>query len=95
MQINNSSARSVARLYSRQAAPADQGSGLIPARQAAGRPRTDSVSVSVTRQEVARFSAVVAEQPDVRTDRVASLKSAVASGAYQVDQRALAAAMLG
>jgi negative regulator of flagellin synthesis FlgM len=97
MQVGNLNAANVARTYTTQVG----GSGAGAARSAAiaygaqARPRTDSVSVSSTRMEVMQARDMAASQPDVRADKVAALKQQIASGAYQVDTRALAAKMLG
>ncbi len=97
MQVGNLNAANVARTYTTQVGGSGAGAsrGAAAAYGAQSRPRTDSVAVSSTRMEVMQARDVVASQPDVRADKVAALKQQIASGAYQVDTRALAAKMLG
>jgi flagellar biosynthesis anti-sigma factor FlgM len=44
---------------------------------------------------VARVEDVAAQQPDVRADRVAALRTQIANGTYTTDTNALAAQLLG
>src|SRR5690242_2794372 len=60
----------------------------------AGVRQPDSVSLSDSARELSRARATVGEASDVREDRVAALKAAVANGTYSVDSRALAQSML-
>jgi negative regulator of flagellin synthesis FlgM len=54
----------------------------------------DGVSISETARSLAAAHKVVAGGSEVREDRVAALKAAVADGTYSVDSRALAKAMV-
>jgi negative regulator of flagellin synthesis FlgM len=54
----------------------------------------DSVSLSDSARELARASKSVADAADVREDRVAAVKAAIANGTYSVDSRSLAKSML-
>ena len=93
MQIQNTARQNIARLYGRQQMPGGADSTAGPGATSA-RPRTDSVAVSATRLEVAQVQVTVAAQPDARADRVSAFKASIASGAYQVNGRALAGRLL-
>lgn len=95
MQIRDASATSVARTYTRQIGALDPASvrSLQPANK--GRARSDSVTLSPVRQEVARVEDVVAQQPDVRSETVSALRGSIARGSYTTDSAALAARLLG
>jgi negative regulator of flagellin synthesis FlgM len=54
----------------------------------------DSVELSDTGRALANATQAVAQTSDVREDRVAAIKAALASGTYSVDSRALAQAMV-
>ena len=54
----------------------------------------DSVSLSEAARSLASARSAVADASDVRTDRVAQIKAAIASGTYAVDSRQLARAMV-
>lgn len=95
MQIHNNLIGSIARTYTRQTgALPGAGDGGLTARGSIGRPRTDSVSLSGTSQELKRVRDMVTSQPDVRAERVAALKASIANGTYQIDNTALAEKML-
>lgn len=95
MQIHNNLIGSIARTYTRQTgAVSGAADGSLGARGAVGRPRTDSVSLSGTTQELKKVRDMVSAQPDVRAERVAALKAAIANGSYRVDNTALAEKML-
>jgi negative regulator of flagellin synthesis FlgM len=59
-----------------------------PARQ------PDAVSLSDTARALAASTKSVGDAADVREDRVAAIKSAIANGTYSVDSRQLARKML-
>lgn len=84
-------AGAIARTYTRQL---EGGAHGLAGAYGAGRPRTDQVTLSATRQEVVRMQNAVAGQPDVRADRVSALQAAIANGTYQVDGSRLAAKLL-
>lgn len=95
MQINDAIIASKIRTYA-SAASAGTDSPRPPAqRPPSGRPRTDSVALSDTTQDLLRFQDLAAGQPDVRADRVTTLRSAIANGSYTLDPDVLAARMLG
>ncbi len=84
-------------IYQRQAVQGAAASGAdATARRAAGtndaRPgrRTDRVTVSAQAQELYRAMQAVAQQGDVREDRVAALRQQIASGMYSVDANGIA-----
>ncbi|GIW07805.1 MAG: hypothetical protein KatS3mg060_2610 [Dehalococcoidia bacterium] len=58
-------------------------------------PKRDGVELSATAREVHLARAAVATLPDVRAERIAALKEAVASGTYQVSSAVLAQKLLG
>jgi flagellar biosynthesis anti-sigma factor FlgM len=57
-------------------------------------PAKDTVEVS-SRDDVARLAAEAAKLPEVRTERVEELQTAIAKGEYQVQAEDIAAKMLG
>lgn len=95
MRISDATANAIARTYTRQVNAPDTELARPGLRQAEGRPRTDSVALSTTTQQLLRLREVVAAQSEVRADRVAALKAAIAGDRYQVDTMALAARLLG
>lgn len=97
MQIRETNATAVSRTYTRQAGAVQDtpgGGSSSPARGVSRRARTDSLAVSDTLQQIARFRDRAAAQPDVRAERVASLRAQIAGGSYQVDTHALAQRLL-
>lgn len=58
-------------------------------------PRQDGIELSATARDVHAARAAVAKLPDVREERVASLKAALAAGTYHVPSAALAQKLLG
>jgi negative regulator of flagellin synthesis FlgM len=60
----------------------------------AGVRQPDTVSLSDSARELSRARASVSDASDVREDRVAALKAAIANGTYSVDSRSLAQSML-
>jgi negative regulator of flagellin synthesis FlgM len=64
-----------------------------PTRTAAPR-QADSVELSETARSLSSATQTVAGASDVREDRVAAIKSAIASGTYTVDSRTLARAIV-
>ena len=56
---------------------------------------TDRVVLSAGSLEVQKARDILARTPDVRADRVQSLKEEIARGAYQVDPHRLADKMMG
>ncbi len=72
----------------RQQADGVQGRGSqVSAAQGA---RADEAVLSPLAQDVLTAQRALAQVPDIRQDRVAELKSQIASGTYQVDSRAVA-----
>jgi negative regulator of flagellin synthesis FlgM len=66
------------------AAPAAQAGRKAAARQA------DQVTISEAARALSAARKAVAETPDVREQRVSSLKAAIADGSYSVDSHLLA-----
>jgi len=97
MQIRETNSAAIARAYTRQASGVESSTlvGRATDRQAGGRPRTDSLVLSDTLQQVAQLRDYVAGQPDVRPHVVAEYRARLATGAYQVDTLALAQRLLG
>ena len=91
-ETSNLAAGAIARTYTRQADSVDGAYSRTGA--AGGRPRTDRVTLSSTRQEVLKVKDSIRSQPDVRADRIRSLKAAIAGGTYTIDSGALAATLL-
>lgn len=54
---------------------------------------TDKAELSSEAQQFAKLSAQVSKVPDVRADRVATLKSAIQGGTYSVNNHQIAQAM--
>src|SRR5712691_9529319 len=67
--------------------------GAIPTTTGVAR-QPDAVSISDAARSVASAQKSVASTPDVREDRVATLKAAVANGSYSVNSRTLATSIL-
>lgn len=97
MQIRETNTTAIARAYTRQASSVESSTlvGRVGDRAAGGRPRTDSLVLSDTLQQVAQVREYVAGQPDVRPHIVADYRARLATGAYQVDTLALAQRLLG
>jgi negative regulator of flagellin synthesis FlgM len=88
-QINaqNTQLRAIAAL--RKNAATTQASNVSAAPQ-----QSDSVELSEAARALTSANQAVANAPAVREERVAALKASIASGAYSVDSRTLAKAML-
>ena len=56
--------------------------------------QSDSVEISDAARSLATSRKAVADAPEIRADRVAELKAAVADGTYSVDSRALARSLI-
>ena len=99
MQIRETNAAVIARTYTRQAGSVGESSAIVGGAGASAgssrRSRTDSLAFSSTFQQIAGLHDQLAGQPDVRADKVASLKAQIAAGTYQVDTTALAQRLLG
>jgi len=76
--------------------PRSEPSGAGEARPAdeAERGTGDRIELSPLARDVARLAGTAEALPDVRPERVAALRSAVDSGTYRVDARALARALV-
>ena len=88
-QVNAQSVnlRAIAALRSNSAASNAAGASSV-ARQA------DSVSLSDAARAMSTARASVSSASDVREDKVAALKAAIANGTYSVDSRSLAQSMV-
>ncbi|MCS6802427.1 MAG: flagellar biosynthesis anti-sigma factor FlgM [Chloroflexota bacterium] len=58
-------------------------------------PRRDGVELSATGRDLQAARAAIASLPEVREDRVAQIKAALAAGTYHVSSAALAQKLLG
>jgi flagellar biosynthesis anti-sigma factor FlgM len=96
MEVNSSIASAIARTYTRQigAVPV-QGGSAGSLRQSGTRPRTDSLSLSYTTQELLRVRDIASAQPETRFDRILALKKAVANGTYEPNLTSIAGKLLG
>jgi negative regulator of flagellin synthesis FlgM len=56
--------------------------------------QADSVTLSDAARAISTAKASVSDAADVREDKVAALKAAIANGTYSVDSRSLAKSML-
>jgi flagellar biosynthesis anti-sigma factor FlgM len=84
-------------VYQRQLLGAEQASGLARREGAGGQGharRLDQVSLSADARSFARIMQSVAEQPDVRAERVQEIQDRIAAGRYSVDADALARAIV-
>jgi negative regulator of flagellin synthesis FlgM len=83
------------RLRATQAIAALRGNavGATPTTTGVAR-QPDAVSISDAARSLATAQKSVASAPDVREDRVAALKAAIANGSYSVDSRSLATSIL-
>lgn len=98
MQIRDvygGAASAASRAYGRQINGAGAGGNTGAIRPQEGRPRTDSVSMSETRRQVAKVVDMASAQPDVRAERVAALRAQIRAGAYEVNVSELAAKLVG
>ena len=58
-------------------------------------PKRDGIELSVAGRDLRAARALIATLPDVREERIAALRAAIAAGTYQVDSAALAQRLLG
>ncbi|MEA2639287.1 MAG: Anti-sigma-28 factor, FlgM [Chloroflexota bacterium] len=65
----------------------DSGVGSVPS--------TDRVEISAAAREAARIRDIVANEPDVRQDKVSAIQQRLADGTYQVSPELLAKRLLG
>ena len=56
--------------------------------------QSDSIELSDAARSLATTHRVVADAPEIRADRVAELKTAIANGTYSVDSRTLARSLI-
>lgn len=95
MDIRDVTANTIARTYTRQAGTASSTSTITPlSSQKGGRSRTDVVTLSPATQELKRLRDAAADHPDVRSQRIATLKTAIDAGTYQIEPILLAERML-
>jgi negative regulator of flagellin synthesis FlgM len=59
-----------------------------------GTDSSDSVSITESGRALAALSQAVQDSPDINSSRVATLKQAITSGSYTIDDNAIAARML-
>jgi negative regulator of flagellin synthesis FlgM len=78
-------ATAVAALRSNSVGPAGSTSTVVR--------KPDDVSISDAARSLASAQKAVSSAPDVREDRVAAIRSAIADGSYAVDSRTLAASI--
>ena len=64
------------------------------AQQSTGIYRTDQVQISSYGKDIQTVKAAVAAAPDVRTDKIASLKAQVQDGTYSVSNESFAEKLL-
>lgn len=57
--------------------------------------RSDRLALSSEAKEIQRFRDLIKQLPDVRTDRVETIKESLAAGTYNVDPTAVAQQMIG
>jgi negative regulator of flagellin synthesis FlgM len=55
----------------------------------------DTFELSSTAQALKKADAIIANSPDVDSDRVASIKAAIADGSYSIDYQSVAEKLLG
>ena len=86
-------------IYQRQVAPTDA-SAVAPRRVdgahgngGSGR-RTDRVQFSSAALDLSRALRSVSDAPDVRTDRVEALRTAIENGTYQIDAEGIAQSLV-
>src|SRR5437763_16911772 len=56
--------------------------------------QSDSIEISDAARSLATSRKAVTDAPEIRADRVAELKAAIADGTYSVDSRALARSLI-
>lgn len=55
----------------------------------------DSMSISAKARQINNIDKILADIPDVRADKVESLKKAISNGTYEIDSKKIAAKILG
>ncbi len=63
-------------------------------RAGAASPGTDNISLSSQARLLQKASQVIAQTPEVRSEKVAAIKAAVQNGTYQVEPRQVANSMI-
>lgn len=86
MKINGIKIGEIRRKYAQQSKKLDQSNRSRP---------QDSMSISNKAKQISGIEKKLAEIPDVRQDKVDSLKNAIQNGEYKVDSKALARKLLG
>jgi negative regulator of flagellin synthesis FlgM len=74
--------------------PVDKNELAAPDGQNGAGVGTDRVELSVNKGEIEQLKKTMQEIPDVRSEKVARLKEAIAAGTYRVDGKEVAAKML-
>lgn len=70
------------------------GEGQVESGQ--GKPgRSDSLALSLEAREIQRFRDLLGRVPDVRVDRVETIRQSLAAGTYNVDPAQVAQQMIG
>lgn len=66
----------------------------LPAEERKAVSRTDSLELSPEAKELSTIRQIIEKAPEVRFEKVAAIKQAIANGAYQVDSSEVAHRML-
>jgi negative regulator of flagellin synthesis FlgM len=82
------------RIRAAQAAAALRSNATAGVSTPAAARQPDMVTLSDTARSMVAANKAVQDAPDVREDRVAALKAAIAAGTYSVDSRRLASKLI-
>ena len=91
MKISNGKGIQLANLYQRQQLEEKQGDAQ---KAAANKPAADSLTISGDAAKMRELLQAASLPPEVGTERVEELKSAIARGEYLADSKKISAAML-
>ena len=85
MKINGINIGEIRRKYAQQSKQVDKSNNSRP---------KDSMSISTKAKQISGIEKNLAEIPDIRQDKVDSIKNAIENGEYQVDSKAIAKKIL-
>ncbi len=85
MKINGINIGEIRRKYAKQSQQIDKSNNSKP---------KDSMSISNKAKQVSGIEKKLAEIPDIRQDKVDSIKNAIENGEYHVDSKAIAKKIL-
>lgn len=80
----------------REKVSAQRTAGTVPTNAAPAKPNgsQDTFELSQTAKALANADAIIADSPDINSDKVDSIKAAIADGSYKIDYQSVAQSML-